>query len=178
MSVWGAIGGWATAVVAIYGLFLTADTKLRPKARVGLSDWLRGKKHLEEPWAVLFVGIFDSLFRVRWLQISKVEIPFPGILRSAAASILAVTFVALVWVSILPLNMSLGIVDAVPPNAFIQYDLTFFISGQEIDRVPIDLLIGSPLLINFIPDYPGFPRWILPVADDGSTKGVPAQIRP
>ncbi len=25
---------------------------------------------------------------------------------------------------------------------------------------------------------PGFPRWLPPVADDGSTKGVPARMRP
>ena len=77
----------------------------------------------------------------------------PNVFVSIAASLLAVSVTAFFWVGYLPTDMTLGLARAVPPNELIQYDLTFSINGETINRVPIDLLIGSPLLINLIPDY-------------------------
>ncbi len=50
------------------------------------------------------------------------------------------------------------------------------LEGAALNKIVDGLLVLGALSEN--PFQPGFPKWLARVANDGSTKGVPARVRP
>ena len=107
LEVVSAVGAWFSLMAGLYALFHKAEHKLRSDARCALARWLRGEVNPEENWATAFAAAFDGLFDFRSLG----GLQLPSIKRACVSSLLTVAALYLIYFSVLPKGVSIGIVD-------------------------------------------------------------------
>lgn len=172
--IFGVLGAWIASALAIIGLFPVLDRHLREEYRLSLAKWIKGNSDHTAGWPKVFLSYFDTLYKV---DSEEEKILFRlSFLRVALTTIFAIFVAFCFWVSLIPPEYSLSILEekGYPPNAILPFDLVLKTSSFEEFRFALEIAIMWPLLLNFLPDYISLveTRYILVKLSNASNRAI------
>ena len=157
---WGLIGSWLTVVAGLFALFPWLDRHLRETPRATLARWLRGEVRADVNWARSFGDLYDRTFSTRTHYItiarSSYTLWIPSLWRSLVASTMAILGMTVLWISRLPDDVRIDIVNSRQSGRLIPYDLGVFKYDILDQTYFLDVMIIAPFVINFFGDFFSF----------------------